>query len=394
MKKEDASGLIVYLLIVALALVFCFTVLREHSADSGLDGIQYWLFIVGAVAAGIIVNAIIYEIAHILGAKVGRYIVSSVSVLGFTFYKFEGKTKFKFANFDGLTGETKIYPDPDAKKTPNPRPYLLFGSLFFLVEAIGLVAVFTVTSTSKDTFISNLGYFLLTITVVGGIILLYNIIPFRLDSITDGYRLTMVTNSKNKEAFNELLRVEYEISQGNADVEIKTFETITNFTADLNLNKVYALLDKKEFGQAEELLDIILKGKDELSYRTYIRAKAQKIFIHLLDKSPEEAKEYYDNEVELKEIREISQDISMPSIRTYLLVCGLVDRSRSEAALTIDKVDKAYKRTPKRRQSVELSLYNEAVDQVVKYNPKWSDFLNYKLEETIKEENKKNDHGK
>ena len=296
--------------------------------------------------------------------------------------------RVKLANYDGLTGETKIYPNPNAKKEPNPRPYLLFGSLFYAIEAAAFVTLFTILTASKENIVAgNIGYFLLTVTVVGGIILLYNIIPFRLDSVTDGYRLTMVSNPKNRAAFNELLRVEYEISQGNSDVEIKTFENITNFTADLNLNKVYALLDKREFEEAERLLDIILTGKDELSHRTYLRALAQKIFIHLLNKSPEEAKEYYDNEVDLRIVREISQDDSMPSIRTYILVCGLIDRSKSEAARAIDKVSRAYKHTPKKRRETEARLYNESIDRVVEINPKWSDFLEYKLE--IVEESKK-----
>lgn len=389
MKKQDVSGIIVYLLIVGLALVFCFTVLREHSSDSGLEGFAYWGYIVGAVVSGIVFNAILFELAHILGAKVGRYEILSVSVLGLTFIKGEEKTRVKFSNYDGLTGETKIYPKQDAEKMPNPRPYLLFGSLFFAFEAAIIVVVFTIFSDAKvnGEFLSNMAYFLLTMLVVGGAILLYNILPFRLDSVTDGYRLTMVTNPKNKEAFNELLRVEYEISQGNSDVEIKTFENITNFTADLNLNKVYALLDKREFDEAEKLLDIILTGKNELAHRTYLRALAQKIFIHLLNKTPDEAKEYYDKEVDLRIVREISQDDSMPSIRTYILVCGLIDRSRSEAALAIDKVSKAYKRTPKRRRNVEASLYNESLERVVEFNPKWNEFLEYKLE--IVEETKK-----
>ena len=217
MKKQDISGIIVYLLIVGLALVFCFTVLREHSSKSGLEGFAYWGYIVGAVVSGIVFNATLFELAHVLGAKVGRYEVLSVCILGLTFAKVEGKTHVKFTNYDGLTGETKIYPKQNVTKMPNPRPYLLFGSLFFAIEAIVVVALFTIfnadgyqTRTETQEALSNVVYFLLTMLVVGGSILLYNILPFRLDSVTDGYRLTMVTNPKNKEAFNELLRVEYE----------------------------------------------------------------------------------------------------------------------------------------------------------------------------------------
>lgn len=391
MKKEDVSGLIVYLLIVGLALVFCFTVLREHSSSSGMEFFEYWLFIVGAVLSGVVLNAIIYELAHLLGAKVGRYIVLSCSILGLTFYKDpEGKIKVRFGSFEGLTGETKILPDPNAKKEPNPRPFLLFGTLFYFVEIIAVITIFSVFSNpSYTTVVRNLSYFILTMGVVGGVILLYNIIPFRLDAVTDGYRLTMTTNSKNKAAFNELLRVEYEISQGNPEVEIKTFDTITNFTADLNMNKVYVLLDQGKYQEAEEIINIILTGEGEISPKVYLRALAQKIYIELMTKSLDEAKNYYQNEIDLKLSREISRDVSMPSIRTYILISGLMDKSHSETILTLNNLGRAYRATPKKRRAIEASLFNMALKKVMEENPKWEEIGDYLIEVNQKEESQK-----
>ena len=195
--------------------------------------------------------------------------------------------------------------------------------------------------------------------------------PFKLDSINDGYRLTMTTNAKNKIAFNELLRVENAIAAGDSEIEIKTFDQITNFTAELNLNKVYLLLEEKKYKEAEELLDIILGGKTELTPKVYIRARAQKNYINLVTKSLEDAKEFYEKEVDVQERREISNDISMPSIRTYILMAGLLDKSRSETILALNKVLKAYKKTPKKRQRIEMKLYNEALNMVIEAHPTW-----------------------
>ena len=376
MKKEDISGIIVYALIIGVALAFCFTVLREHSTDSGMLWWQYWLYIIGALLTGIIVNAALFEGAHVLGAKLGGYEILSVSILWLYFYKVDGKFKFKLNSYNGLTGETIILPKKDARKEPNPHPYLLLGTLFYAVEIIVLVTLFVLLGQSTDTVTKNIAYFLLTVGVVGGAILIYNILPIRLDSLTDGYRLTLISNPKNREAFNELLRVEYELSQGNTDVEIKTFETITNFTADLNLNKVYALLDKREYEKAEELLDLILGGKEEVSYKTYLRAKAQKIFINLMTRDLEEAKAYYET-LDLREVREISHDGAMPSIRTYILIAGLIDRSRSEVSLTLQGVTRAYKKTPKKRRNIEASLYNEALERIIKAHPDWDELPDY-----------------
>ena len=378
MKKEDISGIIVYLLIIALAIVFGFTVLKTHANLSTFSDV-YVLFIICSVLIGTVFNAVLFEVAHILGAKAGKYDIVSVNILGFCFYKLDGKTKFKFASFDGLTGETKIVPKKDMVDKANPYPFLFFGSLFFAIEAIAVMIVFYFFKDYNHDILGDLAYFLLTVGAIGLVILIYNIIPMRIDSITDGYRLTMVSNPKNKEAFNELLRVEYEIAQGHDDIEIKVFDEITNFTADLNLNRVYALLDKKQFAEAEEILDKIIAAKESVSAKVYIRARAQKIYINLMTKDLDEARAYYDKEVPVSERREISNDVSMASIRAYLLMSGLLDKSRSECIIALNNVYRAFKHTPQNRQETEITLFNEALQKVVDAHPDW-ELEGYKLE--------------
>ena len=383
MKKEDITGLVVYLIIIALAIVFGFTVLQTHASESSLSGFPYVLYIGGSVLVGAIFNGILFEMAHVLGAKIGKYRILSVNILGFCFYNDDEKTKFRFASYDGLTGETKIVPKEGMVDKANPYPYLFFGSFFFLVEAIAVMVAFTILRNTNDTVLKDVAYGILTVGAIGLLILLYNIMPLHIDSMTDGYRLTMVSNPKNKAAFNELLRVEYEMSQGNEDVEIKIFDEITNFTADLNLNRVYTLLDKKEYQAAEEILQKIIDAKEEVSGKVFIRARAQKIYIDLITRSLEEAREYYDKEVPVSERREISNDVSMPSIRAYLLMSGLLDKSRSECIIALNNVYSAFKRTPKSRQNTEIVLFNEALDKVVQAHPDW-ELDGYKLKDIAK----------
>jgi len=383
MKKEDITGLIVYLIIIALAVIFGFTVLQTHNSESSLSGFQYVLYVLGAIVTGIIFNAILFEVAHILGAKIGKYEILSVNVLGFCFFKENEKRKFKFSSFDGLTGETKIVPKEGMVEKANPYPYLFFGSLFFVLEAVAVMVIFSLFRKSEDAGLKDVAYAVLTIGAIGLVILIYNILPLRIDSMTDGYRLTMVSNPKNKAAFNELLRVEHEISQGNDDIEVKVFDEITNFTADLNLNRVYALLDKREYQEAEDILDKIIAAKEEVSSKVYIRARAQKIYINLYTRDLEEAREYYDKEVPVSERREISNDVSMASIRAYLLMSGLLDKSRSECIIALNNVYRAFKQTPKNRQHTEVVLFNEALQKVVDAHPDW-DLDGYKLQEVNK----------
>ena len=387
MKKEDFSGIIVYILILALAVVFGLTVLQSH-ANAFENTFIYVLFVVGGIASGVLFNAIMFELAHIIGAKIGRYQIVSVNILALLWYKEDGKTKFKLSSFDGLTGETKIVPKQDAKKEPNPSPYLLFGTLFYIIEITVVVVLFTLFKDNANLVLDNIGYFVLIMGVIGGMILIYNILPIKLDSMTDGYRLRMCTNAANKKAFNELLRVEYAISQGQTDVEISTFDQITNFTADLNLNKVYVLLDKKEFLEAEKLIDIILAGKDNISDKIYIRARAQKIYINIITKPLEEAKEFYEKEVPMDERRYMSNDLSMVSIRTYLLMSGLLDGAKSECLIAINNVRKCFNSTPKQRRKTEATLFNEAINRINEVHPKWK-FDQYLIQYEEKPEKQK-----
>ena len=368
MKKEDISGMIVYLLILGFSFVFIFTVLKDYASSSGL-GSAYIPFILGAGIAGIVFNAILFECAHILGAIAGGYTIISINILGLCLKKDAGKWKLCISGFDGFTGETKIVPKDGRKKQSNPYPYLLFGSLFFVLEVVAVMVVFSMYRTQLGG-LGNLAYFILTMGAMGLIIFVYNILPFKLDSMTDGYRLTKVTNPKNREAFNELLKVEYDISQGK-EVDIKVFTEITNYTADLNLNKVYALLDARKFDEAVEILDGIINAKSNVSNSVYIRAKAQKVYIHLINDDMETAMTYYDKEVPVSERREISDDNSMACIRAYILMAGLLDKSRSEVVIAINKVGGAYKKTPANRKEIERQLFNDALKKVNEAHPKW-----------------------
>ena len=192
MKKEDISGLIVYLIIIAFAIVFGLTVLQAHNAESTLNGIWYVLYIIGAVLVGAVFNAILFELAHVVGAKIGKYEIVSVNILGLCFYKEEGKRKVRFASFDGLTGETKIVPKDGMIEKANPYPYLFFGSLFFVVEAVAVMVVFSIFRHAEELGLRDVAYALLTVGAIGLVILIYNILPMHIDSMTDGYRLTMV----------------------------------------------------------------------------------------------------------------------------------------------------------------------------------------------------------
>ena len=372
MKKQDIAGIIVYVIILALAAVFGLVVVREFSTKSNMDTGIFILFIAGAILTGVVFNSVLYEVSHIIGAKIGGYYVTSVSILGFTFYKENKRWKFRFASFDGLTGETKIIPNTQRKKPSNPIPFLTAGTLSYAIEVVAIVLLFSILTREDASQTSrNFAYFLIVVMAVGGIIIFYNIIPFQLDSMTDGYRLRLVSGKKNREAFNKMLLGETEVGD---DEGKKEKQEITSFSSDLKLNQVYLLLNDEKYLEAETLIDSILETDNEgkkTSNKTIAEVKSHKLFLLFMNHPIEEAQDYCEKHLSIHEKKVISDENSLVHLRAYVLVSALIDRSKSECHRVLDKVYKAYRKTPEKKRPLETKLFNIALQLVIDKHPEW-----------------------
>ena len=111
--------------------------------------------------------------------------------------------------------------------------------------------------------------------------------------------------------------------------------------------------------------------KTKLSRETYCSVVAQKMFIVLLTQDYQTAKTYYDAHIDQNERRYISNDLSMPSIRAYMLISSILDISENEARYAKSRVKKALKRTLPGRVKVEEELYQLAIDKVDQTRPEW-----------------------
>lgn len=383
MKKENIIGILIYLLVFAVAVIYGFTVLQTHFANSGFKEVwQYALYIIVSVLAGVFAAGVLSELGHLLGAKTGGYKIVSWCLLYFTVYLDKnGKRKVKFANFDGLTGETKIIPNYEKKETPNPYPYLLYGEIFNLAWIVACIFLF-ITYQKNKGFESDMGYFFLTCSIIAALILMYNVVPTKLDSVTDGYRLSQI--KKDVPGFNDKLAAEYGGDLPETIMVKKEEETSkkpAKFIPEVALNQVCSLLVEKNYDEAFKLLDEINEHEKECTNKVLFEAKSQHIFATIMSKSDSDAYDYYEKEVPFALRRELSNETSLPIIRTYLLTAGLLDGSQSEVMLSLNKVLKAYKNVPANRRHNELVLFNETLDKLIEAHPKWEDLPNYKLYE-------------
>ena len=370
MKKEDAASLFVYAIMLVLALLVGLLVIRPLFSEVSISMNPY-LFTILVVVLGLIINVIIIELGHIVGGKIGKYDIVSVNMLGFCFYKILGKWKFGFRNFDGLTGETVL--SPKSEKS-NPKAYIWFPILFYVVELITCIVLYSVGANADVDHLSLrvLSLASIIVLVIGSMIALYNFVPFHLDSTTDGYRLTLIlSNPVNIEAYNELLRIQNLQREGKEAEEIKLFDIITDFTASLNLMTVYECLGAKDFEKAAKIIEPMLNEENKISNTTYQRLIAQYLYIKIMTSPIDDARNYYDTNVDDKTRRFISNDISMESLRAYILIAGLLDESQGEILYVQSKIKKAMKIALPARKEIEQQLYQDALNKVYEVHPEW-----------------------
>lgn len=380
MKKNDLMGYIVYALMLGGAVWVGLSFIRPTISDENfatyipMNGVVLVLL---AVLVGVLLNAVILELGHLLGAKLGHYKVVSWTCLGIQFKR--GKDdKFKggFGPFDGITGETKVVP-LDAKKS-NPRQMIYMPLVLFLIEVAICVVLMSVGKSAMNAgngSMITVYLIALVILTVGCLIFLYNTFPIALDTKNDGQFITIFNNQANVQAYNEILIANDKMSRGEDVGKTPIYETVTDFTVKMNDVALYKALQEKNFEEALRINELTINCKDRVSSRTYLNAVAQKMALHLyLDPLNEAIEEYkYLKHDEKRFIADLS---SAPAVRAYLLVSGLVEDSEGEVKVAMDRADAAIKASGEDKRPVEEELMKEALKMAIERHPDW-DFSEY-----------------
>ena len=369
MRKEDITSLFVYLVMIAIALIVGLTAVSDAFKNMYNLSFNSFGFTIIVLLIGLIFNIVMLEVFHVLGGKVGKYSVVSFNVLGFCWSKNNNKWKFSFKDFDGLTGETKLAPKSDKSKL---TAYIWFPIIGYIIELITCIIIFTLgQSAGYDSPLKWMGIASLLFIIISSMIALYNIVPLKLDSMTDGYRMVLSSKPINVEALNEVMRIENLQREGKPVDKVKIFDEITEFTANVNLYSVYEDLSKGEYENAENIIDKMLESKDKISVNTANRLLAQKLYIRIVTSKLSEAEEFYNKKVDDNVRRFISNDLSMESLRAYVLIAGLLDDSFGEVEYAHSRKSKAIKRSLSGRISIENKLYKDALKKVQEAHPDW-----------------------
>lgn len=376
MRKEDLISDIIYLLMAGIVLLVGFLVIQPAINDGilGTNTGENILFILVALVVGIVINVILMELGHIIGALIGGYKILSFNILGLNFYKdfsenpAKGQLKFRFKGFNGLTGETITEPK---KEKANPMLYVFFPLFLFLLEFGAMYfAIQLIPASASSHFepVQIVKYGLVVSTTIAGCIVLYDYFPAKLDTLNDGYRLiSLLRNKINIEAYNEKLKLEANEYKGIKNTEYKIFEEITDFTARINLETALKKVNEKAFDEALSIIDSCLAKPEKISHSTKTDLLLNKVFISFLSKGKDAGLALY-KELDDETKEAVKKCKSLVGIRVYALYIAFDQKSKSEVKYAINKAKKMYDRLTIGEIDKEMSLVSDTLKLIMDFD--------------------------
>lgn len=358
MKRQDIKSIFVYILMLIIVFLVAIFVIQKNFSyvynNLGQSGAI--LCVVLSLLIGLVLNSILIELGHITGAKLGGYKIYNVTILGLCFYKKHEEDKhfkFKFSNFDGLTGETKIYQN---KEKTSPRLYILLPILIIFIEVIVLLSI--ICSIKDSSSIAYIKYASIIVLTIGGIIILYDFIPLELDSSNDGYRYVITSKKENLEAYNEELRILKNIEYGKLDYDYKMFDEITDYTAKINSYSFYHLILEDK---VDDVLNIVNKTLDS-KISDFTKEYYSLTKFYLLCLKNENVKEYYESlDSQIKKDINLSKELL--TARCYLGYLLCIDNSSSELNFIKSKISSLHKKSYELFKDDELKLFNKLLEK-------------------------------
>jgi hypothetical protein len=243
MKKEDILTLVVYAMMVAIAIFVGVNIIAPAFVTLGITGISQYVYATITIFAGFLINVILLEIGHILGALAGGYRIQTVNILGLALIFSPQGLRLRLQTYEGLTGETIVV--PKAKKL-KPKLFLWGGLFIYVIE---MILAFFIGYGLFDQ--SQWGrYASIVVIAVGGMLMIYNFMPFKLDTVTDGYKLATLTTAKGNDAYEELQRIEKMYKLGKNPQPFKVFKEFNNLNVQIYFHKIYQAMVDEAYDEA------------------------------------------------------------------------------------------------------------------------------------------------
>ena len=363
MKKEEFTTLIVYGVMIAIAIFVGVNIIAPAFTTLGINGISQYGYAIVTIFGAFIINVVSLELGHVLGAIAGGYSINTINFLGLAFVRTKDGFSIRLQPYEGLTGETTV--SPKAKKI-RPRFFLWGGLIIYIIEII--ICLFVAYGLFNELQWGR--YASIVVVAVGGMLMIYNFMPFKLDTVTDGYRLATLTTTHGNAAYEELQRIEKAYKEGKDPQPFKVGKELNNLTIQIYFHKIYQALVDEDYKTAEKDLKFVSTSPrlgETLQQKIFIL----QTYISFMTAKPKAASTHY-YKLDSKQRKYLSNDTNMATLTTYLFVAGMIEESYSEASYTFERQHISIKKIHESgRKAAESILFNRVLTLVKKKNPSW-----------------------
>ncbi len=365
MKKQANFSLLVYVIFL-VALYFVGTSVLAPA--NNVLGEKSFLFFLIAIIIGFIFDVIIMEVGHIIGALIGGYRIVSVSFMWLTFRKEKGKLKILLSSFEGFTGETRIAPKKD---NANPMPYFWGGTILLLIILVfGVYFPALLNPEMNSDMRTYLKYGSYVISVVAGLLLIYNIIPLQLDTKNDAMMMKQVTKN-NVDIFNKICLLQEKLINGEALEIDETIIEIDYITAQWNYYVYLSKTYQGKYQEAEAIIDQFIENSEKLPENIYQELISAKLFLLLFGKGKDTAVEYFKS-LSQNERKLIVETNSIEGTRNYFAIQALLIENKEDSESAHKKYRSQVKAVvEKGRQFDEEQLMGEIINRIHEQHPEW-----------------------
>jgi hypothetical protein len=201
-------------------------------------------------------------------------------------------------------------------------------------------------------------------------LMIYNFMPFKMDTVTDGYRLSTMNQGRGNVVYQELTRIEKALKLKQNPFPAKVFKEQNTFTLQITLYQLYQFLFDEAYDEAMKLVQKTI-ALPRIGDAVIAKLKIIVLYIQLITSSGKEQASYF-YKLESRERKYIANDSQMITISTYMMVAGLIEGSYSEASFCFERVQGALKRIhePGRKQ-VEEVLFKRVLKLVKHKHKDW-----------------------
>jgi hypothetical protein len=208
------------------------------------------------------------------------------------------------------------------------------------------------------------------VIAVGGMLMIYNFMPFKLDTVTDGYKLATLTTAKGNDVYEELQRIEKMYKLGKSPKPFKVFKELNNLNVQIYFHKIYQAMVDEAYKEAIDDLNK-LAASPRLGETLQQKIFILQTYIAFIENKPKAASNFF-YELSSKQRKYLSNDNNMLTLSTYLYVAGLIEESYSEATYTFERQAVSIKKIQESgRKAAEAILFDRVLKLVKKKHPTW-----------------------